>query len=135
MATKDVLTKPKQIRSCHNVIDLALKDNRVAERLLYLLAFLIVIVGAFVLIWGVVMGQWVAISAGTVATALFWPAMREARQIRWENILIRLLEEPLSRADSAKVAADLIQEIVHANLMGSNKQKATQDSVKAKEHI
>ena len=71
------------------------------------------------------MGQWVAISAGTVATALFWPAMREARQIRWENILIRLLEEPLSRADSAKAAADLIQEIVHANLMGSNKQKAT----------
>ena len=48
MTTTDDLTEPKQIRSCHDVIDLALKENRVAERLLYLLAFLIVIVGAFV---------------------------------------------------------------------------------------
>ena len=48
--------------------------------------------------------------AGGIASALFFPAMRQARQIRRENIAIRLLERPLSMAETSHEAADALKE-------------------------
>jgi hypothetical protein len=48
--------------------------------------------------------------AGGIASVLFWPAMSQARQIRRENIAIRLLEGPLSMAETSKEAADALRE-------------------------
>jgi hypothetical protein len=46
------------------------------------------------------------------AFSLFWPSMSSARRIRKENIAIRLLEAPLSRADTAKEAAQMLHKLV-----------------------
>ena len=43
--------------------------------------------------------------------ALFWPAMSAARQMRRENLAIRLLEAPLSQAETAQAAADMLQKM------------------------
>jgi len=50
---------------------------------------------------------------GTLASGLFWPAMNSARRTRKESVAIRLLEAPLSRADTAKEAAEMLQHLFH----------------------
>ena len=96
-------------RSAKDIIDDALRDNRFSERLLYGFACMFVGVGLAVLIWAMLEQKELAALAGSMATILFWPAMRAARQTRRENIAIRLLEAPLERADTTKEAAELLQ--------------------------
>lgn len=98
------------LRSARQVIDQAIKENRFGERLLYAFAIVLVGAGVFALIAGVVTRQGVVAVAGSVSSALFWPAMREARRMRRENMAIRLLEDPLGRAETSREAADAIRE-------------------------
>jgi hypothetical protein len=57
-----------------------------------------------------VQGQGIVALAGAIANILFYPAMRMAREIRRENIAIRLVENPLSMAHTAKEASDTLRE-------------------------
>ena len=100
---------PGSARTARQVIDQAIRENRFGERLLYAFAIVFVSAGLFALIFGVLWREGSVAVAGGIAAALFWPAMTQARQIRRENIAVRLLEEPLSRADTAKEAADAIR--------------------------
>ena len=97
-------------RTAQEVIDQAIRENRSGEWLCYGLALVFVIVGIGVIVWGAVSGQGIVSVAGSIASILFWPALREARQIRKENMAIRLLEAPLSKAGTAKAAAEAIRE-------------------------
>jgi hypothetical protein len=95
-------------RTPSQVIDQAVAENRTGERLLYGLAFGVAVVGLSVLIWAAVNRLSVIAIAGGIATSFFWPAVKSARQTRKESIAIRLLEAPLSRADTAREAAAML---------------------------
>jgi hypothetical protein len=99
-------------RPAREVIDQAISDNKLSEYLLYALALLFAGVGLAVLCFSVYQGSIVLSLVSLVASSLFWPAMSSARRTRKECIAIRLLEAPLSRADTAKEAADTIRQLV-----------------------
>jgi hypothetical protein len=92
------------------VIDQAIKDNRLNEYLLYAFSCTFVLGGMLALIAGVLRDQGLVALAGGIASALFYPAMDQARQIRRENIAIRLLERPLSMAETSHDAAVALKE-------------------------
>ncbi len=100
------------MRTAKDVIDQAIEDNRLSEWLLYTFSVLFVVVGLGVLVWGLMKGETISAIAGLVSTSLFWPAMTSARRTRKENIAIRLLEAPLSHADTAKEAAEMLYGLV-----------------------
>ena len=97
-------------RTAKQVIDQAIKDNRLNEYLLYSFACTFVLSGTITLIAGVIRNEGLVALAGGIASALFWPAMQQARQIRRENIAIRLLERPLSLAETSHDAAVALKE-------------------------
>jgi hypothetical protein len=77
---------------------------------LYGLAAGFACVGLLVLVWAAINREGIIEIAGSVASSLFWRAVRSARQTRKESIAIRLLEAPLSRADKSKEAADMLRQ-------------------------
>jgi len=92
-------------RTAQEIIDQAIRENRPAERILYGFAVIFVLCGVGTLGYGVLAGSEVPAILGVIASALFYPAMREAREIRRQNIAIRLLESPLSKAGTSEDAA------------------------------
>ena len=96
-------------RNAFDVINHAIKENRVAEYLAYIFATIMVIAGVFALIKGAFSEQPITALAGAVSNSLFYPAMMYSKKIRKENIAIRLLELPLSRASTADDAANAIR--------------------------
>jgi hypothetical protein len=110
-------------RTARQVIDQAIRENRFSERLLYSLAASFAIIGVGILVFGAVKGQQLTVLAGSISAGLFWPAARLARQIRRENIAIRLLEAPLGMAETAQQAAETIQRLVE-NILRDNPQLA-----------
>ncbi len=97
-------------RTAEQVIDQAIGENKFSEYLLYAFATLFVLGGMATLIVGLVRSDGLVALAGGIAGALFWPAMNQARQIRRENIAIRLLERPLSMADTSNEAANALKD-------------------------
>jgi len=97
-------------RTAREIIDQAIEENRWNERLLYFIAVICVISGITALLFGLIREQGVVAVAGGVASGLFIPAMHQARKIRRENMAIRLLEGPLSKAATAKDASDALKE-------------------------
>ncbi len=104
-------------RTAGEVIDKAIAENRVGEWLLYVLATLFAVVGLTVIVLAMVSRQPVVAVAGSIASIMFWPAVNSARQTRKEGIAIRLLEAPLSRADTAKDAADMLHRFFGALML------------------
>lgn len=99
------------MRTAKEIIDEAISENRFGERLLYGFAIAFVSVGLSVLIWGAMTRAPMISLAGAISSGFFWPAMRSARQTRKESIAIRLLEAPLSRADTAREAAEMLHRL------------------------
>jgi hypothetical protein len=97
-------------RTANQVIDQAIEDNKFTEHLLNGFAVVFVASGIVTLIAGAIRGESLVAIAGAVATSLFYPAMRQARQIRRENIAIRLLEAPLSKAETSHEASVAVKE-------------------------
>lgn len=103
-ARRELRRAPKQ------VIDQAIRDNKAGERLLYFYSVSIALVGLAVLVWGVYKESNVLPIVGACMSGLFIPAVRLARSIRRENIAIRLLEAPLSLAETATEAASTLNQ-------------------------
>jgi hypothetical protein len=97
-------------RSAKEIIDQAIAENRLNEYLCYVFASVFVVSGTGTLIFGLVKWDGIMALVGAVANLLFFPAMKQAREIRKENIAIRLLEAPLSASKTAKDAADALTE-------------------------
>jgi hypothetical protein len=96
-------------RSAKDIIDQTINDNKASEWLLYGYATLFVFAGTTALIWGMVVGEAVVSLAGAISGGMFFPAMKQARSIRKENIAIRLLEAPLSIAETSGAAAEALR--------------------------
>ena len=97
-------------RTAQEVIDQAINDNRPGEYLLYGFATVFVLSGTIALITGAIRNEGLVALAGGIGSTLFYPAMRLARQIRRENIAIRLGELPLSKAETSHEASIALKE-------------------------
>jgi len=98
-------------RTPREIIDIAIEENRFGERVLYFLACAFGFSGVVMLAlaaWNRL--PWVG-GVGGVSTALCWRALSSASQTRKESIMIRLLEAPLSKAETATQAAQMIQQL------------------------
>ena len=101
---------PSAPRTAREVIDAAIRENRPWEWVSFGLTIGFAVVGLIVLGVGAYQGNGLVALAGTVAGALFWPALRSAIAIRRANIGIRLLELHLTYAKSAAQAAEAIRQ-------------------------
>jgi hypothetical protein len=98
-------------RTPADVVNEAIRENRPGEYLLYALSLLFAFVGVGTIIYGAVKGKEITSLAGGIGSVLFYPAMKEARKTRKESLAVRLLEAPLSRADTAREAAEMLRDI------------------------
>jgi hypothetical protein len=101
---------PTTPRTAKQVIDQAIRENRTGEKICYGLVLLFALAGLAVLGYGVWQGQGLIALAGSLAGAVLWPALRQARRIRKENQLLRLLEVPLTNAKTANEAAKVLSD-------------------------
>lgn len=102
------------------VIDQTIRENKIAAYVLYGFATTFVLLGVFVVVWGAVQNQGLVALAGSVQSALFYPAMASAQRLRRENVAIRLMEIPLSKAETAYEANNVITEFFARTLATPN---------------
>lgn len=96
------------VRPGYSVIDKAISENRPSEILLYIISALIVGVGLFVIVYGGVKGNgWVAL-CGSIPTGMIFPCVYFARDIRKQNMAIRLLELTLDGTETPEEVAKAI---------------------------
>lgn len=98
-----------QRRTAKDVIDQAINENKVGERLLYVLSTMAAVCGLSVVLWAAFKEQPLIAIAGSICTVLIWPAIQLATRTRKENIALRMLEVPLSQAATENAAADMLQ--------------------------
>jgi hypothetical protein len=97
-------------RTAQEVIDQAINENKASEYLLYGFAIAFVFCGMIALVAGAIQNERLVALAGGIGSALFYPSMRLAKQIRRENIAIRLGELPLSKAETSHEASIALKE-------------------------
>jgi len=105
-------------RSAKEVIDQAIRENRAVEWRLYAIAASFALLGLLLLAWGLARDQGMLTLAGAISGALCTPAIRWAHQIRKENLSIRLLEDPLGRAETESEAAAMLYRLADPLLDG-----------------
>jgi hypothetical protein len=113
-------------RTAKEVIDQAIHENRPGEYLLYLFSCTTFLVGIATLGTGAYNGEALTAGLGTVASVMFYPAMKLAKRIREQNVAIRLLEIPLNGAHTAAEAALVLKEFFQSTY--SLKKKGWPDS-------
>lgn len=99
---------PASTPTVQDVINRAIRENRTAEILLYCFTVLFVVVGAVVIIWSLIRNSPATGAVGVASSVLFVPGITNARRIRKENLMIRLMEVPLTRAETADDAARIV---------------------------
>src|SRR5436305_11902185 len=102
-------------RTASEVIDQAIRENRRWETFVFILASIFVIVGIGLIIWSIMHDRPIMAVAGAVESTLFWPALHVAMQTRKANIILRLLEIPLGRSQTAIEAAEMLHEVLQQN--------------------
>jgi hypothetical protein len=119
----DPPAQPHAPRTAREVIDVAIRENRPWEWVSFGLTIGFAVVGLVVLGVGAYQGNGLVALAGSVAGALFWPALRNAVAIRRANIGIRLLEVHLAYAKTAQQAADAIRQAMGIEPEQAKRQK------------
>jgi hypothetical protein len=98
----------KLMRTAEETISQAIKENRFPEFLLYAFAIIFVVTGE-VLIWSAIEHDHALGAIGGVGlNGLAWPAFAQTRELRRENLMLRMLEIPLSKAQTADEAAKML---------------------------
>ena len=111
--------------SARFLIDQAIAESRTGEWLLYAFAVIFPIVGLAVLMLGLLTDQALVSLSGAIVSFLFVPTIRAAVRIRRENVVIRLLEIPLSRADTAQAAAEALRQLIEQSFKKGHEEKTT----------
>jgi hypothetical protein len=106
----DFISTIAKKRTTEQIIKESIEHNRPVERLLYAFSVGIFLVGAASLVGGLYQGELILTIIGPIASALFIPAMKWANKIRQQNFSIRLLEIPLSKAETSEEAAKALRE-------------------------
>jgi hypothetical protein len=102
-------------RTTSDVIDLAVRENRLATQILYGFSIVFVLTGVALVVWSMVQKQPLMAIAGVADGALFWPAVKFADKTRRSNIMLRTLEIPLNRARTAEEAAEMLRRVFESH--------------------
>jgi len=97
-------------RSVFEVIDQAIKENRVGEDLAYFICLVSIAGSVTAFYQAMTTNNVLWAGAGAIPSLFLWPALNATVKIRKQNKAIRLMEIPLSRATTAKEAAQTIRE-------------------------
>jgi len=90
------------------VINEAIKENSRWDTICLGLVIVFAVTGVSTVIAGVILNNGLVTLSGSVAGALFWPALYYAVSIRRANIALRLLELALNGAKTAEEARQAI---------------------------
>jgi hypothetical protein len=104
-------------RTTTEIIDQAIRENKNWERLVSAFAVLFVLVGLGMIVYSMASRTPITGVAGVAESALFWPALNSAMRTRSANIMLRMLEIPLSKARTAEEAAEMLQRVFEANFV------------------
>jgi hypothetical protein len=99
------------MRTEREVINDAIAENRVPEYLLYGFAILFVITGEALIGAAIYNGSGLTAIAGVALNALAWPAYRATREVRLNNMMLRMLEVPLMKTKSDLEASKMLVEV------------------------
>src|SRR5712691_4574721 len=95
-------------RTAKQVIDQLIRENRWWEWFCYVAVCVFLLVGVGVIVRAMLVNQSDVLTVvGGTCNFLIWPALVHAQRIRKENQAMRLLEIPLSKAETAEKAADM----------------------------
>jgi hypothetical protein len=112
-------------RTTSDVIDQAIMENRLWEVLVCIFTGVFIAVGVVMIIWSLMHNQPTTALAGVVESALFWPALTAAMRMRKANIMLRLLEVPLDKAQTAAEAAEMLQRVFESHFREEAAMKAS----------
>jgi hypothetical protein len=99
-------------RTAKQVIDQLIKENRWWEWFCFIAVCVFLLVGVGVIVRAMIVDQSNVLTVvGGTCNVLIGPALTHARRIRKENQAMRLLEIPLSKAETAEKAANMIREM------------------------
>jgi len=97
--------------SAGSIIDKAISENRFGEILIYVVSVLIVGAGIFGIIFGALTGEGLVALGGGMASSLIFPAFGAMREMRRQNMAIRLLETSLAGASTSEEASRAINDV------------------------
>lgn len=97
-------------RTTSDVIEQAISENKISQRLLLSSAILFITLGLSILVWAAGKAQPIVAILGVLTVSLSWPVLTSILRTRRENLSIRLLEAVLNRADTAEAAADALSQ-------------------------
>jgi hypothetical protein len=99
-------------RTAKQVIDQLIHENRWWEWVCFIAVCVFLLMGVAIIVRAMLVEQSNVLTAvGGACNLLVWPSLAHARRIRKENQAIRLLEIPLSQAETAEKAADMIHKM------------------------
>jgi hypothetical protein len=99
-------------RSAKLVIDQAIRENRSWEWLCFLAAIGLILIGIAAIVRAMLVEQETVVTVvGGLANVIFWPALAMGQRVRKENLAVRLLEVPLSKAATEEAAANMLREM------------------------
>lgn len=78
--------------------------------LLYAFACVFVLIGEALVGWSIYARLPLTALVGAALNGLAWPAYNATKQLRAENLMLRMLEIPLSKAHTADEAATMLTE-------------------------
>jgi hypothetical protein len=120
------------MRSAEEVINQAIRENRPPEYILYGMSIAFVITGISLIVWSMIHGfGWTAV-AGAGLDGLAWPAFQQTKNLRQQNLMLRMLEIPLSKARTTDEAAKMLTEQFASLFKVQEKRNATQKRGTAK---
>ncbi len=119
-----LLYSSNSMRTADHVISQAINENRVPEYILYGFAITFVVTGEILIGWSMYHGDALSTVVGLALNCLAWPAFRETRRLRQANLMLRTLEIPLSKAQTAEEAAKMLTEAFADHFKGGNQQVA-----------
>jgi hypothetical protein len=98
------------MRTVTEVINQAIQENRRPEYLLYAFACIFVLTGEVLIGWALYSSLPLISVVGAALNGLAWPAYNGIKQLRAENLMLRMLEIPLSKTKTADEAANMLTE-------------------------
>jgi hypothetical protein len=90
------------MRTATEVITQAIEENRRPELLQYAFACIFVLTGEALIGWSIYAGLPLIAIVGVVRNGLAWPAYNATKQLRAENLMLRMLEIPLSKGEDCR---------------------------------
>ena len=110
------------MRTVRDIINQAIAENRTPEYLLYAFATIFVLTGEALIARSVYNHDRLHGMIGIALNALAWPAYHATRAIRTQNLMLRMLEVPLSKARTADEAARMLADTFQSHFKSSPQQ-------------